>query len=157
MLTVSSVRTGLPILGLNKHRAAFEEFGFVIEDATVVRGLWHFVTLPEGWQLSQHGTGQFDVLDIKGRRRLSVDHDEHYIRVFTRFWLKLNWFQEGDHEYVQASVMNVDQPVYVTTARAYIGKFSNSYSQALDLVLEQTDSWFEANYPEHEDVAAYWD
>lgn len=122
----------------------FAKMGIVFGEPT--DDLFRKATLPVGWKkvASDHAMGS-SIVDEKGRVRAMVFYkaafydrkaDIHPTRYFT-----IDMDPETDHRRVVDQAGNVFQ---IAGAEGYLGT-------------EECDRWLDENYPNHKELAAYWD
>lgn len=126
--------------------------------------LFRQVQTPPGWTVSSTAQVQWDIIrDPQGRKRGMVFHK----------WAEADWYLarryvvqrytgKGD---VQVSIIDTStrEPVHVIgegPARPHEQALRDdwrAYYCAIDRLESEAREWIDANYPDHENVFAYWD
>ena len=128
------------------------------------------VILPEGWEIKETEHRMWNHLfDAKGRRRAAFFfkasfHDrDAFINFSTRFHAGVDHTADADADYsvwkasdYQGTVKDCDRIIFSTECVAVTG--SHTGDDAVKKMLkEKVEQYMKENYPNYEDVHAYWD
>lgn len=151
-----SFRETLPIDGTLKDRPVWEALGFVFgENAD---DLFVNVKFPEGWKkVTTDHSMWTNLVDGKGRKRAGIfykaafyDRSSH-IRLERRFSYDPYRRSEDKPGLWECWVIDCGKPSKL------IGECAERNYQECDSLRGKALEWLKANYPEYENVAAYWD
>lgn len=129
----------------------FEFLGEVPDDE-----LFQYVKLPEGWMKKSTNHSMWSILvDEKGRERASIfykaafyDRDA-FLNMTQRFMVTSEYRGDSPH----------DQSCFIVVKDS--GKVIKDFGERENLFdaskMDTAKKWLSENYPEHENVTAYWD
>lgn len=145
----------LPIEGMERCRNTLEKAGFVIGEPA--DQLFYQCVFPVGWNLKPTDHSMWsDLIDDKGRKRAAVFYkaafydQQAFIRLERRYWVD-GYVQCGES---QLAVAVMDGASILRSFGAY--DKDNGWDRKESLV-ESATKWLEQNYPQWNDVTAYWD
>ena len=152
----------LPREGMHKYKYILEEIGFVV--GKIVDEIFVECQFPEGWRLEATDHDMWsNLLDNKGRLRGKVFYKAAFYDRRASFNL-VPRFQV--HEYVPTPSSYISSAeknrccVAIKSGGSIIQTFGEYESTDFNLSNElanQARKWLEENYPDHEDLTAYWD
>lgn len=149
-------------------RQQYEKMGIVI--AEEYDDLFWNVVLPDGWKMeaTDHSTWS-NLLDNKGRKRANFfykaafyDRDA-FINFDTRYHASVEHVADAGSDYkawknsdYQGTVKDGDKIIFSTACVAVTGSH-NGDDKLIDSLQKELDRYMEENYPDYENIHAYWD
>lgn len=128
------------------------------------------VTLPEGWEIKATDHSMWNNLfDDKGRKRANFfykaafyDRDA-FINFDTRFHVGVDHVADAGSDYevwkvsdYQGTVKDGEEVIFSTECVAVTGSYDGD-DKVKDVLREQLEHYMKENYPNYEDINAYWD
>lgn len=154
----------LPSQMSSEDRKALESAGVVFGDPVPGDDLFVYVTLPEGWTKS--GTSHSmhsDLLDNKGRKRAGIFYKAAFydrradLHVVRRFDIGMD-YDRSDKGVIVKFVTDGGTKVFTTKDYPYTGEqYRDNYNAQNSAASDEVNAWLQENYPNWENVSAYWD